>query len=223
MGNIIIQEETTKNPIQLMGKMSGICYNSNIDDKDKNYNRGLDCIQSHHGRVMEFPQVYMIIDGYSARTIRQLYTHIGGSPTRLQASTRYIKYGNFDYVIPPSIKKDRATEEKYVSLMDQISKTYEEMAVLSDIPKEDLAMILPLGMATKIVMRTNLRQLADMSHERMCNRAYWEFRDLMKDLASALSDYSEEWDSLVRYCFHPKCVELGYCPEKNSCGRVSAS
>lgn len=223
MGNIIIQEETTKNPIQLMGKMSGICYNSNTDDKDKNYIRGLDCIQCHHGRVLELPQVYMIIDGYSARTIRQLYTHIGGLPTRLQASTRYIKYGNFDYIIPPSVKKDKATEEKYISLMNQISKTYEEMTVLSDVPKEDLAMILPLGMATKVVVRTNFRQLVEMSHQRMCNRAYWEFRDLMKDLASALSDYSEEWETLVRYCFHPKCVELGYCPEKNSCGRVSAS
>ncbi len=220
MGNIIIQEETTKSPIQLMGKMSGICYNSDISDKDKNYTRGLDCIQCHHDRVLEYPQVYMTIDGYSARTIRQLYTHIGGSPTRLQASTRYIGYNNFDYIIPPSIKKDKTIEKEYIDLMDQISKFYDKR---TEIPKEDLAMILPLGMVTKAAVRTNFRQLVDMSHQRMCNRAYWEFRDLMKDLAGALSDYSEEWDTLVRYCFHPKCVELGYCPEKNSCGRVSAS
>lgn len=223
MGNIIIQEETTKNPISMIGKYAGVCYNSDIEDNTKNYQRGLDCLQSNHGRTLEFVQVYLILDNYSARTIRQLYTHIGGMPTRLQASTRYIKYGNFDYVIPPSVKKDRATEEKYVSLMNQISKTYEEMMVLSDVPKEDLAMILPLGMVTKVVIRTNFRQLVDMAHQRMCNRAYWEFRDLMKDLASALSDYSEEWNTLVRYCFHPKCVELGYCPEKKSCGRISAS
>ena len=96
MGNIIIQEETTKNPISMMGKYAGVCYNSNIEDNTKNYQRGLDCLQSNHGRTLEFVQVYLILDNYSARTIRQLYTHIGGMPTRLQASTRYIKYGIFD-------------------------------------------------------------------------------------------------------------------------------
>lgn len=51
----------------------------------------------------------MILDGYSARVIREWYTHIGGSPTRLQASTRYIDYEHgFDYVVPPSIEKDEA-------------------------------------------------------------------------------------------------------------------
>ena len=108
MGKIIILEETTKNPITLMGKRAGVCWGANIDDNEKNYKRGLDCLQSGHGRVMEYVNVEMIIDGYSARVIREWYTHLGGSPTRLQASTRYIDYeSGFDYVIPKSISKDK--------------------------------------------------------------------------------------------------------------------
>ena len=98
MGKIIIQEETTLKPISLIGKEAGVCWGANILDEEKNYNRGLDCLASGHGRTWEYPQVYVILDGYSARVIRELYTHIGGAPTRLQASTRYIKYQHgFDF------------------------------------------------------------------------------------------------------------------------------
>lgn len=66
----------------------------------KNYKRGLDCIKSNHGRVFEFVNIEAIIEDYSARVIREWYTHIGGSPTRLQSSTRYVNYDNFEYIIP---------------------------------------------------------------------------------------------------------------------------
>lgn len=215
---ITITSDTTIYPIQTMGKYAGICWNSDTSDENKNYKRGLDCLQSGHGRAMEFPQVYMIIDGYSARTLRQLYTHIGGSPTRLQESTRYINYDNFDYNIPPSIIKNPVVKARYDQIMHQISEAYKDLEALG-IPKEDCGLVLPLGMKSKMVFRTNLRQLVDMSHERLCNRAYWEFHQLMEDMMIALSDYSDEWKYIVHNCFHAKCEEYGFCTEKNSCGR----
>lgn len=215
---ITITSDTTIYPIQTMGKYAGICWNSDISDENKNYKRGLDCLQSGHGRAMEFPQIYMIIDGYSARTLRQLYTHIGGSPTRLQESTRYINYDNFDYNIPPSILKDSVVKERYDQIMCQISEAYKDLEALG-VPKEDCGLVLPLGMKSKMVFRTNLRQLVDMSHERLCNRAYWEFHQLMEDMMIALSNYSDEWKYIVHNCFHAKCEEYGFCTEKNSCNR----
>ena len=71
---VIIQEETTKNPITLMGKEAGICYDS-ADSPSRNYKRGLECLETNHGRVLEFPQVYMIIGDHSAKFARELYTH----------------------------------------------------------------------------------------------------------------------------------------------------
>lgn len=107
MGTVTILQETTKNPITLMGERAGICWGADISDAEKNYKRGLNCIQSGHGRVEEFVNLEMILDGYSARVIREWYTHIGGAPTRLQASTRYIDYSRkgFGYIIPKSIKE----------------------------------------------------------------------------------------------------------------------
>ena len=109
MGTITILPETTKNPITLMGQRAGVCWGGNVEDPEKNYKRGMDCIISGHGRVMEYVNVEMIIAGYSARVEREWYTHIGGSPTRLQSSTRYINYAGrgFDYIIPPSIQNNK--------------------------------------------------------------------------------------------------------------------
>ena len=106
MKSITILPETTKNPITLIGHRAGVCWGADVTDDKKNYKRGLDCIKANHGRALEYVNIETIIDGYSARVIRELYTHIGGAPTRLQASTRYIDYSNFDYITPSSLKTD---------------------------------------------------------------------------------------------------------------------
>ena len=221
MGQITIQEETTKNPITLIGKEAGICYGSDISNSEKNYKRGINNLKSGHGRTMEFPQIFLTIDGYSARVIRELYTHIGGAPTRLQASTRYINYGDFKYIIPPSIQSNPFATEEYKYAMNIIQDAFVNLQERG-IPKEDIANILPLGMTTTIVLRTNLRNLIDMSHQRLCARAYWEFRQLMKDIMRALSEYSEEWNYIVKNYFKPKCELFGYCNEHDSCGKFSS-
>ena len=216
---VTILDTTTKNPISLMGERAGVCWNADISDPKKNYQRGLDCIKSGHGRVMEFVNIEMIIEGYSARVIREWYTHIGGAPTRLQESTRYVDCENFDYVIPSTIKKDFAREAYYISAMSMIKQTYQKL-IDDGVTKEDAAMLLPLGMTTKIVDKRNLRNLVDMSRQRMCNRAYKEYRQLFFYIRKALSEYSDEWKEVVDMLFYPKCEELGYCPEKNSCGKM---
>lgn len=222
MGKITILSETTKNPITLMGQRAGVCWNGDIADADKCYKRGMDCIKSNHGRVMEYVNVEMIIDGYSARVVREWYTHLGGSPTRLQASTRYIGYSNkgFDYIVPQSVKNNEGALTKYNDLMLYINQELAELENTYNIPKEDVANGLPLGMTTKVVDKRNLRNLVDMSHQRMCNRAYWEFRQLFGDICKALKEYSPEWEWIVDNLFKPKCELYGYCPESKSCGRI---
>lgn len=222
MGSIIILDETTKNPITLIGKRAGVCWGADITDDEKNYKRGMDCILSNHGRTLEYVNIEMIIDGYSARVIREYYTHIGGSPSRLQASTRYIDYtknNGFEYVIPRTINNNAGALKKYQELMKNINDVCIKLEHEYNIPREDSAMCLPLSMATKIVDKRNLRNFVDMSRQRMCTRAYHEYRQLFNDICSELRNVSEEWAWIVDNMFMPKCEQLGYCPEKKSCGR----
>lgn len=223
MGTVTILKETTLNPITLIGERAGICWNADIRNQDKNYKRGMECILAGHGRTLEYVNVEMILDGYSARVIREWYTHLGGSPTRLQASTRYIDYtkDGFGYIIPPSVEKNKSAKVRYMALMKRINDDCAALEKDYGIPREDSAMLLPLGMTTKIVDKRNLRNLVDMSHQRMCKRAYWEYRQLFTDIGKALKDISGEWEWIVENLFEPKCEQLGYCPETKSCGRKS--
>lgn len=220
MGQVIILEETTKYPITLMGSRAGICWGSDITDKEKNYKRGLDCLTSGHGRVMEYVNVEMVLDGYSARVIREWYTHVGGSPTRLQASTRYVDYNHFAYIVPPAVAQNKEACARYEETMHTISEACRYLEETCKIKREDAAMLLPLGMSTKIVDKRNLRNLVDMSRQRMCSRAYHEYRAMFQDICTALAAWSEEWSYLTTHYFMPKCEVLGYCPETRSCGRM---
>ena len=222
MGKITINTRTPKDPITLIGEMAGVCYGSPVNDPVKNYKRGLHNLKSGHGRTWDFPDVYLTIDEYSARVIREWYTHIGGAPTRLQASTRYIDYakGGFKYITPHSIKKNQEAQDIWDGLMDHINLTLNLLEEEYDIPHEDTANGLPLGMETVIVCKINLRTLIDMSHQRMCTCAYWEYRELFRDLCKVLSEYSEEWAKLVKEYFVPKCEIVGYCNEgERTCHR----
>lgn len=220
MGHVIIQEFTTKNPISMIGMEAGICWGADTTNQEKNYKRGLDCLENEHGRTFEFPDVYMILDGYSVRVIREWYTHIGGAPTRLQASTRYIDYQKgFSYVTPLSIQNNAEAHCVYDDLMQYIENALKRLESLG-VPREDSALGLPLGMETKIVCKHNCRNLMDMSHQRMCTRAYHEYRTLFGDVLDGLRAYSDEWAYLIDHYFMPKCKYMGFCKEKYTCGMM---
>lgn len=216
---IQILEETTKYPLQKIGRYAGVCWHS-PDDVEKNIKRAKECIESGHGRVLEFVDIELVISGYSARVIREWYTHIAGSPTRLQESTRYCEWSeNTPIVLPDSvIEAIRLDVKEYEKFCRSF---YDWIEYLKDkgVPKEDIAMFYPLGMETKIVDKRNLRNLVEMSHQRLCNRAYWEYRMLMNEIIDELRKLSDEWEWICNKLLVPKCKFLGKCTEKNGCGK----
>lgn len=217
MGKVTILEETPKDPISLMGRMAGVAYGADTSDPEKNYKRGLNCIKSGHHKVLEYADVFMILDGYSIRVMREFGRHQAGMPTYLQSSTRYINYKNFKYNTPLSIRKNPKASIEYMSVMGHIRDGYEKLLEL-DIPKEDIAMMLPLAADTSISAKYNARTLMGMAEERLCMRAYHEYRQLMADLIVALGEYSPEWNKLIDMVFKCKCIKKGYCEEEFSCG-----
>ena len=220
MGQVIILSETPKNPLSFIGKRAGVCWNADVSDDDKNIKRGIGCIEAGHGRTMEFVDVHMIIDGFSARVMREYYRHVGGLTPYLQASTRYINYKDFDVIRPASIERNKEALVEFNIAVKNLRKSLEVLKTLG-IPNEDVANLLPLGMATKCVEKRNLRNLVDMSHVRKCSRAYHEYRlELFPAIENALKDYSAQWAWIVDNLIKPTCEVYGYCDEKNSCGRM---
>ena len=118
-----------------------------------------------------------------------------------------------------SIDKNILAYETYTDVMFIIQKAYKKLEDLG-IPKEDIANILPLGMESKMVLKINARAILHMVKVRECTRAYWEFRKFIKELKSVVGDLDSEWLKIISYA-KVKCELLGYCNEKNSCGRVA--
>lgn len=201
----------TKKPLTLMGTVASACWNSKPSPRI-----GIECIETNHGRIMEFADVTLEISGYSARLMREIYTHVVGT-SRVQASTRYINYEDFDYYTPPSIKNNAEAEYIYNHCMSVIQNTYRTLEYCG-IKKEDIANILPLGMESKMVLKINVRAILHMFEVRTCSRAYIEFREFMKELKETLKGLDEEWAKITEYC-KTKCEILGYCNERHSCNR----
>lgn len=225
MAKITILDETTKYPLQKIGKMAGICWGADVNDVEKNIKRAKDCIEAGHGRVLEYVDIEMVIEEVSARMIREWYTHIAGGPTRLQESTRYVKWNGGlveNMIIPPKVQEvinnDMILANELQSIDDLLSLFYKDLE-FRGVPKEDIAMFYPLGMKTKICDKRNLRNLIEMSHKRLCTRAYWEYRKVMREICKELMLISDEWAWIVENYLIPQCDVLGYCHEKKGCGR----
>ena len=215
---ITILPSTTEKPLQIIGTMAGVCWDSNTSDPDKNRRRAIECITSGHDRVLEWPTVDLIVDGYSAKCIRETMRHIVGTSV-LQASTRYIDYEKkgVEVVTPHSVANQELAKEAWDETIEAIKTGMSKLKALG-IPNEDLTNLLPLAYKTKMVWKVNLRTLIHFMHMRLCSRAYWEIRELSTDICEALRAYSEEWNEIVESLFVQKCIAAGYCIESKSCG-----
>ena len=213
MGKVIIQNETIIDPISLIGREAGVCWGADITNAEKNYKRGIECLASRHGRTWEYAQVFIVLDGYSARVIREFYTHIGGAPTRLQASTRYINYQNgFKYVVPPKVENNIEANTIYNNAMNELLNAMRELESLG-VPKEDVNMLLPLGMGNENCISYKSQKFNWYGTSEIMYKSILEYRELINDIMHELQKYSDEWKYLVSHYFKPKCEELGYCNE----------
>ena len=137
--------------------------------------------------------------------------------SKVQQSTRYVNMNDFQYYIPPTVEQNSNAKKVYETLMKVIADGYTTL-LNSGITKEDAANVLPLGSMTTIVLKINARAILHMAEIRLCNRALKEFRDLMNELLTTISNLDDEWAKIISYA-KPKCEILGYCNEKKSCGK----
>lgn len=184
------------------------------DDEEKMLKLINRVISSGHYSTIEHIQISFAISNVSRACTHQLVRHRHMSFS--QKSQRYVKEkGQFDYLIPPTIERNPELKAKFEEFMGQISEKYQEF-VDAGIPAEDARAVLPNATASSMVASLNLREMIHLANLRLCTRAQYEIRTMVKMMCDELIK-SEPWlkDYLV-----PKCMRLGYCDEDKSCGRV---
>ena len=170
-------------------------------------------VSSGHYSTIEHIQVTFAISNVSRACTHQLVRHRHMSFS--QKSQRYVKEkGQFDYLIPPTIEKNPELKEKFVNFMGEISKIYSEFTE-AGIPAEDARAVLPNATSTSIVASLNLRELIHIANLRLCTRAQYEIRLMVKAMCDELVA-QEPW---LKPYLVPKCERYGFCDEDKSCGR----
>ena len=170
-------------------------------------------VSSGHYSTIEHIQVSFAISNVSRACTHQLVRHRHMSFS--QKSQRYVKEkGQFDYIIPPTIEKNPELKEKFVQFMSKISEQYQEF-VDAGIPAEDARFVLPNAAASSLVASLNLREMIHLANLRLCTRAQYEIRTMVKMMCDELIK-EEPW---LKPYLVPKCERFGFCDEDKSCGR----
>ena len=188
-------------------------YNS-TDDEEKMLKLIERVISSGHFSTIEHIQVSFAIANVSRACTHQLVRHRHMSFS--QKSQRYVKEkGQFDYIIPPTIEKIPELKEKFENFMGEIADMYNEFTE-AGIPAEDARFVLPNAAASSLVASLNLREMIHLANLRLCSRAQYEIRILVKKMCDALIE-QEPW---LKSYLVPKCERIGFCDEDKSCGRI---
>ena len=227
-----MEERNNKPVVKLISKPNNMlrtvytacrtCYSAdspiNIYDKATDEEKMLklinNVIASGHHSTIEHIQLSFAISNVSRACTHQLVRHRLMSFS--QKSQRYVQEkGQFDFLIPPTIDKNPELKEKFISFMGEISNKYQEF-IEAGIPAEDARAVLPNACATSLVASLNLRELIHLAQLRLCTRAQYEIRTLVKGMCDEITK-EEPW---LKPYLVPKCERLGFCDEDKSCGRM---
>lgn len=177
-------------PLYLAASGARLCYKSEGDsidgevgEKDKILLDNL--VKMGHGSVVEHVNYTFLIENVSRSLTHQLVRHRHASYS--QESQRYVKYTDFDYVIPQSFI-DKGLEEEYNSFMEHVNSFYNVLTDISGIPKEDARYIFPNAITSSIQVTMNFRGLHNFFKERLGKTAQWEIRELAQKMLDILPE-----------------------------------
>jgi len=153
------------------------------------------------------------IDGVSRALSHQLVRHRIASYS--QRSQRYVKEEGFEFVTPPSIRRNPEALERFEKVMDSLQEEYQ--ALLGMVPAEDARYILPNACTTSLMATFNVRSLLNFFEHRTCTRAQWEIRVLAERMLELVREVAPNIFGEAG----PTCVTQGVCHEgAMSCGRI---
>ena len=180
--------QQTNNPIETISKIASICY----DSTPKNP-LGLVKHLYKNGHHSVFEHIYFTfkIEGISRACSHQLVRHRHCSFT--QRSQRYCSEDGFEYVTPPTIN-----ESMFRMDIENMKFWYKDYQVRLNVPNEDARYILPNACETSLYLSCNLRELIHIANERLCTRAQWEIRELVKQMISLV-------EPELQFMLVPKC------------------
>lgn len=156
-------------------------------------------VRQRHLSTLEHCSVTFSVADVSRTLLAQYSRHRIGVSLSVQ-SQRYVSErsggeGLFDFVVPPTVKKDEQ-KATYRAAMEAAQQFYDKL-LSQGVPMEDARFVLPGGICTQFVTTLNLRSFLDIYEKRVLVKgAQWEIREMVCVMARLLVE-AEPW--LERY------------------------
>ena len=201
--------QSTPNPIETIAQIASICYDSHPKDPMKLVQH---LYSNGHHSVMEHIYFTFKIEGISRACSHQLVRHRHCSFT--QRSQRYCSEEGYNVILPPSLANP--TGERFFAYNNGVLDTRKCYAKLvgAGVANEDARYILPNACTTSLYLSCNLRELIHIANERLCSRAQWEIRELVKQMVALVNPE-------LQFMLVPKCKSGRIiCP--SPCGKVKS-
>lgn len=209
----------TPEPEKVIASAAKLCYSSSdieslmndlTAEKIETFIKKL--VDLGHQSPLEHCSFTFGIEGISRALSHQLVRHRIASYS--QKSQRYVKEGQFEYIIPPKITENQADINVYENFMRHSQEVYDYF-IRNGIPAEDARFVLPNACETKIIMTMNIRTLLHFFEERCCNRAQWEIRHMAYAMLRICKEIAPNlFAKAGASCVRGKCKE-----GKMSCGK----
>ncbi|MCG8499155.1 MAG: FAD-dependent thymidylate synthase [Firmicutes bacterium] len=232
----------TREPQKLIAAAAKLCYSSSgiegimeglTPEKTEDFLERL--LALGHESPIEHVCFTFGVEGVSRSLLAQITRHRIASFS--VKSQRYVKEGQFEYVVPPEIACEPKAKEIFMQAMAQDQQTYNELAdmlaskhyrtligqgktekqarrIAEKKAIEDARYVLPNACETKMIVTMNARSLQNFFHHRCCERAQWEIRELSIEMLKLVRAVAP---TIFKHS-GPVCVAAA-CPEgKMSCG-----
>lgn len=232
----------TPEPEKVIASAAKLCYSSSdietlmeglTPEKVESFIEKL--VRMSHLSPVEHVSFTFGVEGVSRSLTHQLVRHRIASYS--QKSQRYVKEGQFEYIIPTPIENNAKAKELFVKAMEDDQKSYDEIVevLMAEYEPELLSQglsekeakskaekkaienaryILPNACETKIIVTMNIRTLYNFFKHRCCNRAQEEIREL----ADKMLNICKEVSPILFENAGASCIN-GKCPEgKMTCG-----
>ena len=176
----------TYTPVEFIGMVAAKCYDGKTD-AESNKRRATHCKDSGHLAVLRFSYATFEINGISRVCSHQLVrvAHAG----ILQASARYIKQTNIEYVVPESLPTE--LKQEWGAILKSSSDMYQK-ALDAGMSKGDARYILPQGCTTSLNMTGNFQMWRDLLKNRTHKAADWEVRQVAIQIQNHLNQIAPE-------------------------------
>lgn len=201
--------QATPNPIATIAMIASICYDSDPKNPIKLVKH---LYRNGHHSVFEHIYFTFKIEGISRACSHQVVRHRHCSFT--QRSQRYCSEDGFNFVTPSSVEELEPSKINIYKGFMKMAKTCYEDFQERGIPNEDARFLLPNACETALYLSCNLRELIHIANERLCSRAQWEIREMVKRMVELV-------DPDLRFMLVPKC-KSGFLICNSPCNQSAA-